>query len=555
MGVWTVPGYTESRELGAGGGGRVVLAVHDATGVPVAVKYLGERLRGDGAFVRAFRAEAQLLGALDSPYVVRLHEYVEAPAGAAIVMELVEGTALRALLAREGATGPEAALTVLKGSLLGLAAAHGQGVVHRDYKPENVLVAADGSSKLVDFGIAARDGATPGAAGTPAYMAPEQWRGGPASPAADVYAATAVFYECLTGRKPYGGGNMAELALQHLDAPVPAEAAPEPVRTLVRRGLAKDPGERPADAAAFVAELETVAAGAYGADWEERGQRRLAALAALAPLLLRPSGGGPAGADDRATTALGGGAAPGAGAGLAAWLTPPLRRALAGVVALAVAAVLALAVRADEDGRATTAQVVATTSAGPAGPEGSAPPVSASPGPSPTGSGPSAEASADASPSPGVSGTPGTVTPGVSPVPTESGTPTAPVPGGPSAEPPTSAPPSPAPESVAVTSVAVTGFRQTGPWESAATVEVATDGPGPVTVVVAWYTGDAAGNLGAPDGTEVFERSGATRYTLPLTHTVQGKGCRWGVRASTEPAAAGGAAERQFVVRRGCPVG
>ncbi|WP_410088759.1 protein kinase domain-containing protein, partial [Streptomyces sp. t39] len=103
--------------MGDGSGASGVLA-------PVAVKYLGERLRRDTAFVREFRAEARLLGGLDTPYVVRLYEYVEAPSGAAIVMELVDGIALRALLAQEGATGPEAALVVLKGSLLGLAAAH-----------------------------------------------------------------------------------------------------------------------------------------------------------------------------------------------------------------------------------------------------------------------------------------------------------------------------------------------------------------------------------------------------------------------------------------------
>ncbi|MFD9241575.1 serine/threonine-protein kinase [Streptomyces sp. NPDC059556] len=292
MGAWVVPGYTEARELGAGGSGRVVLATHEETGLPVAVKYLSERFRSDESFVRGFRSEARLLGALDSPYVVGLYEYVEAPRGAAIVMELVDGVALRALIAREGSTGPEAALVVLKGSLLGLAAAHRAGVVHRDYKPENVLVAADGSSKLVDFGIAAGRGATPGVAGTPAYMAPEQWNGAPASPAADVYAATATFFECLTGRKPFTGDNFAELALHHIDSPVPDGQAPEPLRPLIRRGLAKSPHERPENAAAFVTELEAVAAAAYGPDWEERGRGRLAALAALLPLLLPSSGGG-----------------------------------------------------------------------------------------------------------------------------------------------------------------------------------------------------------------------------------------------------------------------
>lgn len=182
MSGWNAPGYTESVELGSGGSGRVVLALHDATSTPVAIKYLSDELRADAGFLREFRAEAQLLGALDTPYVVSLYEYVEGPHGAAIVMELVDGIALRALLRQEGATGPEAALVVLKGSLLGLAAAHRTGVVHRDYKPENVLVAADGSSKLVDFGIAARSGETPDVVSTPAYMAPEQWTGRSASP-------------------------------------------------------------------------------------------------------------------------------------------------------------------------------------------------------------------------------------------------------------------------------------------------------------------------------------------------------------------------------------
>ncbi|WP_345708870.1 serine/threonine-protein kinase [Kitasatospora paranensis] len=174
---WELPGYTHGRELGAGAVGRVVLARHDATGTPVAIKYL----LGAGADHENLRTEAELLGALDSPNVTRLYEYVEGPEGAAIVMEPVEGISLRDLLQAEGATTPEAALTVLKGSLLGLADAHRTGVVHRDYKPGNVLVTTEGASKLVDFGIALRTGTKGDIAGTPAYMAPEQWAGEPAS--------------------------------------------------------------------------------------------------------------------------------------------------------------------------------------------------------------------------------------------------------------------------------------------------------------------------------------------------------------------------------------
>ncbi|WP_344864302.1 serine/threonine-protein kinase, partial [Planomonospora alba] len=292
-GGWSVPGYTELRELGAGGGGRVVLARHDGSGALVAVKYLSEGLRGEPGFLARFRAEARLLVELDDPHVTRLYEYVEEAGNAAIVMEAVDAVSLRELLREHGATGPEAALAVLKGSLLGLAAAHGAGLVHRDYKPENVLVQADGTSKLVDFGIAVRAGEADRPAGTPPYMAPEQWTGAPASPATDVYAATAVFFECLTGTRPYRATDRAVLMHQHATAPVPVEEVPEPLRGLVARGLAKDPQDRPATSAGFVAELEAAAAAAYGQDWEERGRARLAALAALLPLLFRVRGHAP----------------------------------------------------------------------------------------------------------------------------------------------------------------------------------------------------------------------------------------------------------------------
>ncbi|MEU8034472.1 serine/threonine-protein kinase, partial [Streptomyces sp. NPDC049099] len=284
---WTVPGYIDLKKLGKGGSGRVVIARHTATGRNVAIKYMNEELCSRVEFRTALRREARLLSDLTSPHVTRLYEYVEAEHGAAIVMELVYGATLRALLKKEGHTHPEAALVVLKGSLLGLAAAHGVGVVHRDYKPENVLVNWDGRTKLVDFGISTRTGRHRNLSGTCAYMPPEQWKSEAATPAGDVYAATATLYECLTGVPPFPGPEVWDFQRQHVGDPVPVDQVPEEVRGLVLRGMAKDPALRPPSALDFLRELEWVAESAYGADWEERGQNRVAAVAAaLVPLAI-----------------------------------------------------------------------------------------------------------------------------------------------------------------------------------------------------------------------------------------------------------------------------
>jgi len=293
MDKWSAPGYTELSMLGSGGFGAVVLARHEESGSLVAVKYLRPELLDDPGFAAMFRDEARVLASIDDPNVVRLYEYFESPWGAAIVMELVDGVSLRDILSRQGGTSPEAALVVLQGSLLGLAAAHARGVVHRDYKPANVLVDGAGVSKLTDFGIAIRAGDRAVPAGTLAYAPPEQFSGGPASPAGDVYAATATFYECLTGRPPFTGDTEEALLSAHRSAPVPLEPVPEALRPLVAAGMAKDPGNRPADAASLVTELRAAAAPAYGPDWEERGLSHLSG-AALLLAALWPSGTTPA---------------------------------------------------------------------------------------------------------------------------------------------------------------------------------------------------------------------------------------------------------------------
>jgi hypothetical protein len=270
---WTAPGFTELARLGEGGFGRVVLARQDATGSVFAIKYL--LAGGDRA---AFRREALLLRRVVSPYVARLYDFVETSSGTAIVMEAVPGVSLRALLSSAGVLPPEAAFIVLRGSLLGLAAAHSVGLVHRDYKPGNVLVQPNRRSKLVDFGTALLAGHSGQAIGTPAYMAPEQWVTTPAMPASDVYAATCVFYQCVMGSRPFEAATKEELRDLHRHAAPPVGQLPDPLRALVSRGLAKSAADRPT-AAFMVAELEVVAGTVCGREWENAGWSWLAAAA------------------------------------------------------------------------------------------------------------------------------------------------------------------------------------------------------------------------------------------------------------------------------------
>ncbi|GAB2577528.1 hypothetical protein Aab01nite_11580 [Paractinoplanes abujensis] len=418
---WQLSGYTPVRPLGAGASGSVVLATHDATGTPVAIKYLTPVLGDDASFRAAFRREAELLGEIDDPNVSRLYEYVESPGGAAIVMELVNGVSLRQMLREHGPATPESALCVLKGSLAGLAAAHTHGVVHRDYKPENVLVTGEGRSKLADFGIAAPvgQGADTVVSGTPRYMAPEQWTGVPPTPACDIYAATATFFECLTGRPPYDGPSLFVLYEQHAHAPIPTDPAPVAVHDLLRHGLAKQPGERPQHALAFLERLERVAGAAYGPDWEERGVRELGRRAALLALLW-PCPDRTGGATSVASTTVGG-SAPRAGG-------PRGRKglALAGCAAVAALLIGGAGYRfaaADAPGtaetRANSVLAEPAVAGGPAGASTTSAPVPAIPAASPSAVVSSGSATPTPSPPAATTGAPAPpATPGATPPPT-----------------------------------------------------------------------------------------------------------------------------------------
>ena len=292
MSEWRVPGYAEMSELGRGASGRVVAAVEQSSGQRVAVKYLADRLADDGQFRAAFRSEAAILAGLKLPHVARIRGFVESADGAAIIMDLVTGVTLRQILARFGPAGPRAALTVLKGSLLGLAGAHRAGIVHRDYKPENVIVDQTGSSMLVDFGIALRSGTAGEPAGTPGYAAPEQWEGAPASAVGDIYAAGVTFAECVTGVEPprgLAGAPPRAAAPPAIPGSQGDDALGPRLTWVIARATAADPAVRPADAAVLLAKLQEAADERYGPGWEETGRNDLAR--SVAALLLLAAGG------------------------------------------------------------------------------------------------------------------------------------------------------------------------------------------------------------------------------------------------------------------------
>jgi eukaryotic-like serine/threonine-protein kinase len=435
MSAWVVPGYTEERELGRGASARVVAAIHNDSGQQVAIKYLAPRLLRDPNLLARFREEVELLASLDVPQVVRLFDYVEQPGeGAAIVMELVDGVSLHEMITRQGATSPESALVVLKGSLLGLAAAHQLGIVHRDYKPENVLVDGAGNSKLTDFGVAVRAGDQAPVGGTPLYMAPEQWNGEPATPATDIYAATAVFFECLTGQTPFSG-RLPHLAMQHQTAAIPVALVDQPLQALIERGMAKDPRDRPAHAVAFVTELNWVADRAYGADWEERGTNELAKRAAALLLLLLGGIAGAAGGSFAAT--------------LLAGLGRKKKAVIAGAAAGIFAAIAVTTTTLALTGNNTSAALSTPTASPPAGARTANPVTVGTPGTgSPTAS-PSPTGSPTVSPSP-------TGSPTVSPSAT-SPTTNPPTTSAPTTSPPTTPPPPPPVISAAANAAAVSG--------------------------------------------------------------------------------------------------
>ena len=247
--------------IGEGTFGRVYRGRDRRLARPVAVKVIKPWWAEDPDWVQSFEREAQLLARVSDPGIVQIFDVGHAPEGLYYVAELVDGESLEQRL-RRGPLAPADACEVAEQLCRALAQAHLQSIVHRDVKPANVLISARGRVKVGDFGVARlAEGSTDGAAativGTPRYMAPEQARGRPTTPATDVYSVGVVLYEMLAGRPPFTENTAVELALRHVQDPPPALPAGTPgaLVAIVKCALAKDPVRRYASGTTMAAAL------------------------------------------------------------------------------------------------------------------------------------------------------------------------------------------------------------------------------------------------------------------------------------------------------------
>ncbi|HJQ50777.1 MAG TPA: Stk1 family PASTA domain-containing Ser/Thr kinase [Gaiellaceae bacterium] len=263
--------YRIQRKLGAGGMADVYLAEDQELGRRVAIKILNGRHANDDQFIERFRREAKNAAALNHPNIVSIYDRGEAEDTYYIAMEFLDGRTLKELIVSRGAAPINVAIEYARQILSALRFAHRHGIVHRDIKPHNVLVDAEGRVKVTDFGIA-RAGTsqmteTGSIVGTAQYLSPEQARGGEVDPRSDLYSLGVVLYELLTGKTPFDGETPVEIAMKHLsNAPQPPsklrpEIPPE-LDKVVLRALAKNPDERYQSADEMEADLERVARGA-----------------------------------------------------------------------------------------------------------------------------------------------------------------------------------------------------------------------------------------------------------------------------------------------------
>ncbi|MGW8553188.1 Stk1 family PASTA domain-containing Ser/Thr kinase [Streptomyces tubercidicus] len=258
--------YRVQARIAAGGMATVYQAMDTRLDRLLALKVMHPTLATDGAFVDRFIREAKSVARLSHPNVVGVFDQGTDGTYVYLAMEYVAGCTLRDVLRERGALQPRAALDVLEPILAALGAAHRAGLVHRDMKPENVLIGDDGRVKVADFGLVRAvdthtTASTGSVLGTVSYLAPEQMEHGTADARVDVYACGVVLYEMLTGGKPHNGGSVAQILYQHLHEDVlpPSGLVPglaPQLDALVALACARDPQQRPQDAVALLSRAQ-----------------------------------------------------------------------------------------------------------------------------------------------------------------------------------------------------------------------------------------------------------------------------------------------------------
>lgn len=266
--------YHLGAKIAKGGMSTVYHAVDTRLDREVAVKIMNPELATDPTFRTRFEREARAVAKLTHPDLVNVFDQGEDGPFVFLVMELVDGGSLRELLRERGPMPPHAALSVMEPVLTALSVAHTTGMIHRDIKPDNVLISANHQVKLADFGLvravstgsgeAARTSATGQVIGTVAYLSPEQVQGHSLGAASDVYSAGVLLYELLTGETPFNGGSPVETALSRLTQNVPApseiiDGVPPEIDDLVLRACQRTPEDRFADGSEFLAAVRQTA--------------------------------------------------------------------------------------------------------------------------------------------------------------------------------------------------------------------------------------------------------------------------------------------------------
>jgi eukaryotic-like serine/threonine-protein kinase len=290
--------YRLAQRVASGATATVWLARDERLGRPVAVKLLHAHLLPDVASQERFMDEARAAAVLSHPGIVSVHDVVRDGEQPAIVFEFVAGESLAARLARERHLEPRAAARIAAEVAEALDHAHAHGLVHRDVKPGNILIDPDGRALLVDFGIArslqeaaARRSGGGVVVGTLRYMAPEQLRDEPPSPAVDIYALGVVLYEMLAGRPPWVAATAQAMVAEQLGPPPQLPDVPAPLAALAVACLQHDPARRPTSAAAVAARLRTWLAAPEPVAAGTRGDPSAARPPAALPVRRRGVGG------------------------------------------------------------------------------------------------------------------------------------------------------------------------------------------------------------------------------------------------------------------------